>query len=177
MAGAIWAVTEVGAGGLKGISNEVVACGQKLAQALSKPLEAVVIGSGARAAAEKVAAKDVTAVRLIDDPALDPYTPDAFTAALRQAIQAEAPELVLFPHTYQVRDWVPRLAAELDTGFVSDVIDHRVEDGRVVGVRHSMKPWRIAVALGAHAVVELPAGTLADSDTVKGDALVITAAQ
>ena len=60
MAGAIWAVTEVGAGGLKGISNEVVACGQKLAQALGKPLEAVVIGSGARAAAEKVAAKDVT---------------------------------------------------------------------------------------------------------------------
>ena len=112
MAGAIWAVTEVGAGGLKGISNEVVACGQKLAQALGKPLEAVVIGSGARAAAEKVAAKDVTAVRLIDDPALDPYTPDAFTAALRQAIQAEAPELVLFPHTYQVRDWVPRLAAD-----------------------------------------------------------------
>ena len=46
MAGAIWAVTEVGAGGLKGISNEVVACGQKLAQALGKPLEAVVIGSG-----------------------------------------------------------------------------------------------------------------------------------
>ena len=135
MAGAIWAVTEVGAGGLKGISNEVVACGQKLAQALGKPLEAVVIGSGARGAAEKVAAKDVTTVRLIDDPALDPYTPDAFTAALRQAIQAEAPELVLFPHTYQVRDWVPRLAAELDTGFVSDVIDHRVEDGRVLGVR------------------------------------------
>ena len=50
-------------------------------------------------------------------------------------------------------------------------------DGRVVGIRHAMKPWRIAVALGAHAVVELPAGTLADSDTVRGDALVITAAQ
>jgi uncharacterized membrane protein (UPF0127 family) len=50
-------------------------------------------------------------------------------------------------------------------------------DGRVVGVRHAMKPWRVAGALGAHAVVELPAGTLADSDTVRGDALVITPAQ
>jgi uncharacterized membrane protein (UPF0127 family) len=49
-------------------------------------------------------------------------------------------------------------------------------DGRVVGIRHAMKPWRIAVALGAHAAIELPAGTLADSDTVRGDTLVITAA-
>jgi uncharacterized protein len=49
-------------------------------------------------------------------------------------------------------------------------------DGRVVGIRHGMKPWRIAVALGAHAAIELPAGTLADSDTVRGDTLVITAA-
>jgi hypothetical protein len=39
-----------------------------------------------------------------------------------------------------------------------------------------MKPWRIAIAFGAHAAVELPAGTLAGSDTVQGDALVITAA-
>ena len=50
-------------------------------------------------------------------------------------------------------------------------------DGRVVGIRHAMKPWRVAVALGAYAAVELPAGTLADSDTVRGDVLVITPAQ
>jgi uncharacterized membrane protein (UPF0127 family) len=47
-------------------------------------------------------------------------------------------------------------------------------DGRVVGIRHAMKPWRIAIALGAHAVIELPAGTLAECDTVRGDALIIT---
>ena len=49
-------------------------------------------------------------------------------------------------------------------------------DGRVVGVRHAMKPWRIAAALRAHAVIELPPGTLAACDTVQGDTLVITAA-
>jgi uncharacterized membrane protein (UPF0127 family) len=49
-------------------------------------------------------------------------------------------------------------------------------DGRVVGIRHAMKPWRVAAALGAHAVIELPAGTLADSGTVRGDNLIITTA-
>lgn len=171
MAGAIWAVTEVGAGGLKGISKEVVACGQKLAEALGKPLEAVVIGSGARAAAEKVAAKDVAAVRLIDDPGLDPYTPDGFTAALRQAILAEAPELVLFPHTYQVRDWVPRLAAELDAGFVSDVIEHRVEDGRVVFVRQPYQGKLNAdcvFAAGSPHLASLQSGAYLASDATDG---------
>jgi len=48
-------------------------------------------------------------------------------------------------------------------------------DGRVAGVRHAVKPWRIACALGAHAVIELPAGTLARSGTVAGDTLIITA--
>ncbi len=135
MAGAIWVVTEVGANGLRGISNEVVAAGQKLGGSLGKSVEAVVMGSEAREAAGKVAAKELACVRLIDDARLDPYTPDAFTAALRVAIEAERPELVLFPHTYQVRDWVPRLAAELEAGFISDVVDIRVEDDRPVLVR------------------------------------------
>lgn len=49
-------------------------------------------------------------------------------------------------------------------------------DGYVVAVRHALKPWRLAVALGAYAAIELPPGTLADSGTVRGDTLTITAA-
>jgi electron transfer flavoprotein alpha subunit len=139
MASAIWAVTETGSraagGALKPISNEVIACGQAVAEALGRPLEAVVLTADGRAAAETAAKKKLQAVRLIGDPKLEPYTPDAFTAALKQAIEAEKPEFVLFPHTYQVRDWVPRLAAELGAGFVSDVIGHRVDGDRPVFVR------------------------------------------
>jgi uncharacterized protein len=50
-------------------------------------------------------------------------------------------------------------------------------DGRVVAVRHALKPWRLAIAFSAHAAIELPPGTLADSDTVRGDTLVIRAAE
>ncbi|MDH3452191.1 MAG: electron transfer flavoprotein subunit alpha/FixB family protein, partial [Gammaproteobacteria bacterium] len=110
MAGAIWAITESGDDGLKSISFEVIACGQALADALGSSLEAVVMAADGSAAAEALASKRVDAVRVIEDPALAPYTPDAYTAALAQAIEAEAPSLVLFPHTYQARDWVPRLA-------------------------------------------------------------------
>ena len=46
-------------------------------------------------------------------------------------------------------------------------------DGRVVKTYGALPPWRIAAAFRAHAVVELPAGTLARCDTVAGDTLVI----
>jgi uncharacterized membrane protein (UPF0127 family) len=46
-------------------------------------------------------------------------------------------------------------------------------EGRVVKTYATLRPWRVAAALGAYAVVELPAGTLARCDTVAGDTLAI----
>ena len=57
--------------------------------------------------------------------------------------------------------------------FAIDVVFVR-KDGLVVRIHHAVKPWRIAGALRGHAAIELPAGTLANSDTVRGDQLVIT---
>ena len=48
-------------------------------------------------------------------------------------------------------------------------------EGRVLKTYADLPPWRIAVAFGAHAVVELPAGTLARCDTTAGDTLAILA--
>jgi electron transfer flavoprotein alpha subunit len=171
MAGAIWAVTQTEKGEPKGISYETIAAGQKLAEALGKPLEAVVLGAGARGAAEKVAARRLERVRLIDDAKLEPYTPDPYVAALQQAIEAEAPAYVLFPHTYQVRDWVPRLAAALDAGFVSDVVDFRVESEPIF-VR---QPYQgklnadCAFARDGLRLVSFQAGAFLGDDAARGD--------
>ena len=47
------------------------------------------------------------------------------------------------------------------------------EDGRVVKVVRDMTPWRIAVDPTAHAVVELPAGSLRDRQVNVGDRLYL----
>ncbi|MBW3660376.1 MAG: electron transfer flavoprotein subunit alpha/FixB family protein [Gemmatimonadetes bacterium] len=176
MAGAIWAVAQLEDGRPKGVSFETVAAAQKLGEALGKPVEAVVMGSGARSAAEAVAAKELEAVRLIDDPKLDPYTPDPYAAAMTRAVEAESPDYVLFPHTYQVRDWVPRLAAALDAGFVSDVVAFRVEEGTPVFVRQPYQGKLNADCVfadeGSDGVrfVSLQAGAYLASDAAAGDA-------
>jgi uncharacterized membrane protein (UPF0127 family) len=49
-------------------------------------------------------------------------------------------------------------------------------DGRVVKVCRRVAPWRIALALRAFAVIELPSGSLDECDTHVGDALHIVVA-
>jgi uncharacterized membrane protein (UPF0127 family) len=48
-------------------------------------------------------------------------------------------------------------------------------DGRVIKVRSAVRPWRMALALRAFAVVELPPGALARSHTMSGDTLICRA--
>src|SRR5690242_18444191 len=92
------------------------------AQQLGEPLTIAVVGSGISAVAAEVAAADAQEVVTIDAPALEPYTPDGFTAALQQAIDQLKPSVVVLPHTYQTRDFAPKLAARLDRALVTDVV-------------------------------------------------------
>jgi hypothetical protein len=56
--------------------------------------------------------------------------------------------------------------------FSIDVLFVR-KDGQVVGLRHAVRPWRIAVSPRAYAVIELEAGTLAATDTRAGDVVAL----
>jgi uncharacterized membrane protein (UPF0127 family) len=45
-------------------------------------------------------------------------------------------------------------------------------DHKVVGVRHELRPWKMAGARRAHAALELPAGAAAAAGVAEGDVLV-----
>jgi len=51
-----------------------------------------------------------------------PYTADAYTAAVQELIRKESPQLVVFGHTYQTRDYAPKLAARFGRVLIGDVI-------------------------------------------------------
>ena len=116
-------------------SFETLVAAQQIAAALSGTVSAAVVGKGVAALAEELAAKNVAEVLLVEHDLLESYTPDGYCAALKQVIQAVKPDLVLFPHTYQVRDFAPKLAAMLDKGMVGDCIGFRNEGGKLVFVR------------------------------------------
>ena len=74
-------------------------------------------------------------VYAVEHELLEDYTADGYTAALEELIRKVNPSWCLFPHTYQVRDFAPKLATRFDQVLVSDVIAARVEAGSPVFVR------------------------------------------
>jgi electron transfer flavoprotein alpha subunit len=101
---------------------EAIAGAQQLAAAQSDhTLTVLVAGTNLDGVASELAAAAVKEVVTIDDAALEPYTPDGFTAALQDAVAQLSPSMVVLPHTYQTRDFAPKLAARLDRAIVTDV--------------------------------------------------------
>jgi electron transfer flavoprotein alpha subunit len=135
MSNTILVVVEQREGKLNRVSWETIAAGQSIAQQTGWTLEAAVVGSGVSGIAGEVAAKKVAKVYDIESPKLEPYTPDAFAHALKEFLAKHPAQLVLMPHTYQVRDFVPKLAAALKSTAITDVVGCRNEGGKMLFTR------------------------------------------
>jgi electron transfer flavoprotein alpha subunit len=117
----IWVVLEERDGRVSRISWEAVAAGQKLAALTGLPVNAAVIGAQTEALAAEAATRALGKVARVEHPLLAAYTPNGFTLALQQLFERENPTQVVFPHTYQVRDYAPALAARLGQTLIGDV--------------------------------------------------------
>jgi len=131
----ILVVTEHRQGKWNNASFETLAAAQQIAAATSATVTALVIGKSLDAFAAELAAKDIAEVLQVEHDLLADYTPDGYSIALKQAIESAKPDLVLFPHTYQVRDFAPKLAAMLGKGMIGDCIGYRSEAERLIFVR------------------------------------------
>ena len=117
----ILVVAEQKDGKLNRASWETIAAAQQLSGG-SMPITIAVAGQNVAAVAGELAQAAVAGVIAVDHAALAHYTPDAFVQALQHVIGEVKPALVVFPHTYQTRDFSPTLATRLDRALVTDVI-------------------------------------------------------
>ncbi|HYZ83451.1 MAG TPA: electron transfer flavoprotein subunit alpha/FixB family protein [Bryobacteraceae bacterium] len=108
------------------ISWETLAAGQQLGAKLGLPVSAVVLGN---ASAGDLASKKLEKAYQASDSALERYTADGYADALEQVVRQTRPTYVLLPHTYQVRDFAPKVATRFGKMLVSDVVDIRAENG------------------------------------------------
>lgn len=115
---------------LSKISFEAIAASQQLGRDLGQTVSAVLLGSGVANLADDVAACDLAKVIYAENDKIKEYTPDGYTDAMERVIQAVDPQFVVFPHTYLVRDFAPKLAARFGKAMISDCIRAKVENGK-----------------------------------------------
>jgi electron transfer flavoprotein alpha subunit len=154
------------------MSFEALAAGQKIAQAAGGTAAAAVLGADIEALAKEASGFAVEKVYALNHALLADYTPDGYTAALQQLIDAAKPEAVVFPHTYQARDYAPKLATRFGKALISDVVDIKTSGGPAIFLRQLFQgklsaevqavgqPQFVSVQAGAFRAAE-PAGSSA----------------
>jgi electron transfer flavoprotein alpha subunit len=131
----ILVITEQRQGKWNNTSFETLVAAQQIAADTGSAISALVIGKGVANFAEDLAGKNIAEVLLVEHDLLEAYTPDGYSLALSQVIASSKPDLVLFPHTYQVRDFAPKLAAMMGKGMIADCVGFHKEGDKIVFVR------------------------------------------
>jgi electron transfer flavoprotein alpha subunit len=121
------------------LSWEALAAGQEAAEQLKQPLLAAVAAGPVDDLAADLRVRKVQRAWLVQHELLSRYTSEGYVLSLNQLIRKLDPAFIVFPHTYQVRDFAPRLAAQFDQMLISDVIAMRFEDGRPIWVRQLLQ--------------------------------------
>src|SRR5512140_2108434 len=106
-------------GKLTPASLEVASAGAGLIDALGGSLLGALVGDELAAASEQFRG-GFSSLYLVEGRHYRPYTAHACVCAVQAVIKTCSPSVVLFPHTLETREWVPRLAARLNTGLVMD---------------------------------------------------------
>src|SRR4026208_1286433 len=118
-----------------GVANrrpiEAIAAAQSLGAQLQQTVSAVVLGADVAALAQEIAAYDVAKVICATNPKLADYTPDAYADGMQQIVKQMDPSFVFLTHTYQVRDFAPKLAARFGKSLISDCIRAKSDGGKI----------------------------------------------
>lgn len=125
-------VLEDSNGKLHRMGLESIAAAQKLSTNSNFSIGALALGANADSIAEQASAYDINEVIKITDPLLALYSADVYSEAIKQVIMKEDPRYVFFGHTYQVRDYVPRISAKLMKPFIVDIVSFRSEANKVI---------------------------------------------
>jgi electron transfer flavoprotein alpha subunit len=168
----ILAILEQRDGTLNRMSLETLAAAQQIGNEWNQPVNAALFGSGLEKVAQEIARYDLAAVHRVEHTLLQQYTPDATSIALQQLIANSSAALVLFPHTYQVRDFAPKLATALGRVLISDAIAHHVSGASITMTRQLFQgklnadftftgepPFLASLQAGAYRADRLAAGT------------------
>ena len=173
MASGILTIVEQNDGKVSRIGWEALAAAQEIGAGLNQPVTALVLGKNAPAAARALSEVKLQQVWFAENAELANYTPDGFSATARQVIEKSSPAYVLAGHSYQARDYLPKLATMFDQVFLSDCVGYRLEGGVAVFVRQLFQgkvnaDFSCTATSGSPHFVSFQAGAISSDKVVKG---------
>ncbi|MEQ1763916.1 MAG: electron transfer flavoprotein subunit alpha/FixB family protein [Pyrinomonadaceae bacterium] len=158
-------------------SLEAITAAQSIGKDLGLKVSAVLPCDKDCALAQEIAGYDLEKVIVAKNDKLGTYTPDGYADAWEQVIKATNPRYVVMSHTYQVRDFAPKVAARLGREVVGDCIRYKADGGKLVLTRRIFLGKLDAdVTIGGDApyFVTFQSGSFRGDNAAKGTAAVET---
>lgn len=113
---------------ISNIAYELLGKAKDLAKDLSTDVTAVLIGSGVKELADRLAVYGADRVIVVDDPELKDYRTEPYAHALASVINEYKPEIMLVGATAIGRDLGPRVSARVATGLTADCTSLEIGD-------------------------------------------------
>ena len=114
----ILVVIEDSRGLMHRMSKEAIAGAQKIGGNIT----ALVIGDNSDAISIELSSIAIEKTLVVKHELVSSYNSDGYTEVIAQVIQSTDPDMVVIGHTYQTRDFMPRVSARLDIPFIPDII-------------------------------------------------------
>ena len=156
---------------LNGVSKEAIVLGQELREKTNGNLSIVTFNGSAANELQKYNSNQII---LVNDDNLNDYNPLYYTEAINQIIKKDSFDLVIIGHTYQARDWVPRLSARCNIPFISDCIDYKNEGESIEWIR-SLYRAKINCSIKANSnqsIISIQSGCFKADNIKNGDSQI-----
>ena len=160
----ILVVLEDNRGSLHRMSKEAIAGAQKMGGSIS----ALAIGVNADAMAGELSGVDITEVITINHDLVSSYNADGYSEVVKQVIESESPQTIVIGHSYQTRDFMPRVSAKLDIPFIPDIIS--MDDGIVKQVLNA-KLNALVTTSADQVILSFQSATFSEEAMVTGSCL------
>jgi electron transfer flavoprotein alpha subunit len=161
----ILVVLEDNRGSLHRMSKEAIAGAQKMGGSVS----ALAIGANADALAGELSGVDLTEVITVNHDLVSSYNADGYSEVVKQVIESESPKTILIGHSYQTRDFMPRVSAKLDIPFIPDIIS--LEDGFVKQVLNAKLNASVSTSAD-QVILSFQSATFSEEAMVTGSCLI-----
>ncbi|MEJ2723146.1 MAG: electron transfer flavoprotein subunit alpha/FixB family protein [Deltaproteobacteria bacterium] len=131
----VMTIAEQRDGEIRKISYEIVSEGRRLADALGQNVTTLLLGSNVKDKAASLGHYGADKVLVADDPRLETYTTDAYTAVIADLVKANDPAILILGASVQGKDLAARLSARLGVGMAQDCTAFSIEDGNLTAIR------------------------------------------
>lgn len=119
-------------GKVKKTAFELASKASELAGQIGGQAEAVLVGTANEALANELAPYGIKKVYLLENAELEKYNTEGYTKVLADLVSEVQPEILLAAASPLGKDCFPRLSGRLNTGLASDVVDLKIDGGKLV---------------------------------------------